>query len=128
MRIDAASMRDAPSRSSRRKAESVKRSRRRENRFCLLVENSDGRQKMIKAVAAAPAGALGCISFKENLEERSTKYLRRNTHRHVVCSLIAPPRRGPTTLDMAKTEEIMAMYFPNFSGGMDAAVMTLTME
>jgi hypothetical protein len=29
---------------------------------------------------------------------------------------------------MAKTEEMIAMYFPNFSGGMDAAVMTPTME
>lgn len=62
MRIDATSMSDAPSKSRRRNAESVKRARRRAKRFCLLVEKSEGRQKITRAVAAAPAGALRIVS------------------------------------------------------------------
>jgi hypothetical protein len=62
-RMEAASMRTTPMRSRRRKAVRVKRERKRLRRFSGWApgsegKKSEGRKKIINAVAAAPAGAL----------------------------------------------------------------------
>lgn len=44
-------------------------------------------------------------------------HLRKNTHLQVVLSLIAPPMSGPSTLERAKTDEMMAAYVAYFAGG-----------
>jgi hypothetical protein len=51
-----------------------------------------------------------------------------NLHLHVVLSLITPPSSGPRILATAKTEEIIAMYLPNFLAGTTAVTTTPTIE
>lgn len=41
---------------------------------------------------------------------------------------MAPPNRGPRTLDMTNTEEMMAMYVGYLAGGTMRGVMTVTRE
>ena len=62
-RTDAASINTTPTRSRRRNDAMVKRLQRRFQRVISLVEMSDGRRKMMRAVAAAPAGALEIMSM-----------------------------------------------------------------
>jgi hypothetical protein len=133
MRMEAASMKKTPGKSRRRKEAIVKRLRSRLKRFISAVDMSEGRKKIMIPDATAPAGALFVhqslfihLGFVER-EGRGT-YLSKNTHLHVVLSFITPPSSGPRILATANTEEIIAMYFPNFSVGTTAVMTTPTME
>lgn len=55
-------------------------------------------------------------------------YFSRKTHLQVECSLIAPPSSGPKILDMAKTDEIIAIYLAYREGGTTTETMTPVME
>lgn len=55
-------------------------------------------------------------------------YFNKKIHRHVEWVVIAPPRTGPRTLAMAKTEEMTAMYLLYFSRGTKPGAMTMTIE
>lgn len=59
---------------------------------------------------------------------RLLTHFNKNTHRQVVCVLIAPPRIGPRTLARAKTEDMMAIYLPNFSRGTKVGAIIMIME
>jgi hypothetical protein len=43
--------------------------------------------------------------------------LMKKTHFQVVLSVIMPPSKGPKTLEIAKTDETIAMYVAYFGGG-----------
>ena len=55
-------------------------------------------------------------------------HFNRNTHRQVEWVVMAPPRIGPRTLAIAKTDETIPMYFPNLSRGTRVGAITSTME
>lgn len=55
-------------------------------------------------------------------------YFNQNTHLHVVLSAMAPPNKGPRTLEIANTEEMTAMYVGYLAGGTMRGVMTVTRE
>jgi hypothetical protein len=61
-------------------------------------------------------------------KEAKGTYLSKNTHLHVVWSLIAPPSNGPRIPENANTDEIIPMYFPNLSGGITATATMETIE
>ena len=84
-------------------------------RSLVLVDESwpvEGRKRATRTTDKAPAGALSSGSAPKSSRTRGVPYFKRNTHRQVVLLAMAPPRIGPRTLAMTKTEKIITMYLP----------------
>jgi len=87
-----------------------------------------GRKTATKTIAANPAGPLpGDLILNAIPFTQKDTHLSKNTHRQVVCVAIAPPKTGPTTLAIAKTDDTIPIYFPYSERGTKVGATTSVM-
>jgi anti-sigma factor RsiW len=82
---------------------------------CLWYGNPFGIAMIVNASAGTAAGTLDALVTTSELSVQT--YFSRNTQRHVVFALIAPPMIGPVSNESAYTLLRFAAYLANCSGG-----------